>query len=259
VKILSQFKLKKMKTRNLLATLAIVSVVLIAGCKKDDTQPTPNGTNPIVIPLQTTVQANVPLAGAVNLAVLAGSSITSTGATVITGDIGLSPGSSVGGFPPGILNGTQHINDVTANQAKLDLTAAYNDAAGRSCTDMVTLSGNIGGLTLTPGLYKSTSSLAISSGDLTLDAKGNANAVWIFQIASTLTATSGRKVILSGGALASNVYWQVGSSATFGTTSVFKGTVMTMQSITLNTGATLNGRALARTGGVTMAGNTIVR
>jgi len=155
--------------------------------------------------------------------------------------------------------GTQHINDILSNQAKLDLTAAYNDAAGRTSTDIVTLSGNIGGLTLTPGLYKSTSSLAISSGDLTFDAKGNASAVFIIQIASTLTTTSGRKVILSGGALASNIFWHVGSSAIFGTTSVFKGTVLAMQSITFNTGATLDGRGLARTGGVTMAGNTIVK
>ncbi|MEO8761648.1 MAG: ice-binding family protein, partial [Bacteroidia bacterium] len=210
-------------------------------------------------PTQTTTQASVSLAGSAGLAILAGSSITNTGATIITGDIGLSPGTSIGGFPPGILNGTQHINDAIANQAKLDLTSAYNDAAGRTCTDIVTLSGNIGGLTLTPGLYKSTSSLAVSSGDVTFDAKGNANAVFIIQIASTLTTTSGRKVILSGGALASNIFWQVGSSATFGTTSVFKGTVMAMQAITFDTGATLDGRAWARTGAVVLAGNTITK
>ena len=246
-----------MKTRKLLTTLAVLSVVLFAGCNNDDPEPS-NSTNPVVIPVQATNMASVSLAGSSGLAILAGSSITSTGATNITGDIGLSPGSSIGGFPPGILNGDQHINDAISNQAKLDLTAAYNDAAGRTSTDIVTLSGNIGGLTLTPGLYKSTSSLAISSGDLTFDAKGNPDAVFIIQIATTLTTTSGRKVILSGGALASNIYWQVGSSATFGTTSVFKGTVMAMQSITLNTGATLEGRALARTGAITMAGNTVV-
>ena len=249
-----------MKTKKILATIAIVSVVLIAGCKKDDkTAPSTSSGNPVVIPMQTTVQSTVPLAGAATFAILAGSSITNTGATNVTGDMGLSPGTSIGGFPPGILVGTQHINDVTANQAKLDLTAAYNDAAGRTCTDIVTLSGNIGGLTLTPGLYKSTSSLAISSGDLTLDAKGNASAVFIIQMASTLTTTSGRKVILSGGALASNIFWQVGTSATFGTTSVFKGNILAMQAITFNTGATLDGKALARNSAVVMAGNTIVR
>ena len=250
-----------MKTKNLFTAFAMVSAVLIAGCKKDDkTTPASGGTaNPVVIPVQTTTQSTVPLAGAANFAILAGSAISNTGATNVTGDMGLSPGTSIGGFPPGILVGTQHINDITVNQAKLDLTSAYNDAAGRTCTDIVTLSGNIGGLTLTPGLYKSTSSLAISSGDLTFDAKGDATAVFIIQIASTLTTTSGRKVILSGGALASNIFWQVGTSATFGTTSVFKGNVLAMQAITFNTGATLDGKALARNSAVVMAGNTIVR
>ncbi|HEX2899373.1 MAG TPA: ice-binding family protein [Bacteroidia bacterium] len=232
--------------KNILLLLVVCSLSLV-GCKKDQ-----------IVPVQTVDQPIIVLGGSSTLAVLAGTSVTSTGATVITGDLGLSPGTSVGGFPPGILNGVLHINDVVATQAKLDLTAAYNDAAGRTSTQIVTLSGNIGGLTLTPGLYKSTSSLAISSGDLTFDAQGDADAVFIIQIASSLTTTSGRKVILSGSAKASNIFWQVGSSATFGTTSVFKGTVMAMQSISFNTGATLDGRALARTGTVTMAGNTIV-
>lgn len=247
--------MKSSKTMRFIGGAIIISAAIL-GCNNNDS-PSPV-TNPQVIPTQTSVHGAVAMAGASGIGVLAGSAITNTGATNITGDIGLSPGTSIGGFPPGILNGTQHINDSTANQAKLDLTAAYNDAAGRTSTDIVTLSGNIGGLTLTPGLYKSTSSLAISSGDLTFDAKGNADAVFIIQIASSLTTTSGRQVILSGGALASNIFWQVGSSATFGTTSVFKGTVMAMQSITFNTGATLTGKALARTGAITMAGNTIV-
>lgn len=250
-----------MKTKSILSAITI-AIVFIVSCKKDkDTAPTSSTptTNNQSIPLQTTSQPTVVMGGATTLAILAGSAISSTGATNITGDMGLSPGTSIGGFPPGILVGTQHINDAIANQAKLDLTAAYNDAAGRTATDIVTIAGNIGGLTLTPGLYKSTSSLAVSSGDVTFDAKGNPNAVFIIQIASTLTTTSGRKVILSGGALASNIFWQVGTSATFGTTSVFKGTVMAMQSITFNTGATLDGRALARTGAIVMAGNTIVR
>lgn len=247
-----------MKAKKLLTLFAIgslASVLIVTGCKKDKIEP----ENPISIPIQTTAAAGVPLLTTANFALLSGSAVTSTGATNITGDIGLSPGSSVGGFPPAILTGTLHINDNAATQAKLDLTSAYNNAAGRTSTDIVTLSGNIGGLTLTPGLYKSTSSLSISSGDLTFDAKGNPDAVFIIQIASTLTTTSGRQVILSGGALAANIYWQVGSSATFGTTSVFKGTVMAMQSITFNTGATLDGKALARAGGITLSGNTIVK
>jgi hypothetical protein len=250
-----------MKTKHVFATFALATVVLIAGCKKETNTPaSSSGTStPNVITTQTTSQAPVAVGGASNLAILAGSGITNTGATTITGDMGLSPGTSVGGFPPGILNGSLHINDAIANQAKLDLTTAYNDAAGRTSTDLVKLAGNIGGLTLTPGLYKSTSSLALSSGDLTFDAKGNPGAVFIIQIASALTVTSGRQVILSGGALASNIFWQVGSSATFGTTSSFKGTVMAMQSISFDTGASLTGRALARSGAITMAGNTIVK
>ncbi len=247
-----------MNPTKILSVIAISSFALFASCKKTDTTNTTAST-PIVIPTQTTVQAGISMGAAASIAVLAGSGITNTGATTVTGDMGLSPGTSIGGFPPGILVGTQHINDAIANQAKLDLTAAYNDAAGRTCTDIVTISGNIGGLTLTPGLYKSTSSLSLSSGDLTFDAKGNSSAVFIIQIASSLTVTSARKVILSGGASASNIFWQVGSSATFGTTSVFKGTVMAMQSVSFNTGATLDGRALARSGAVTMSGNTIVK
>ncbi|OFX26538.1 MAG: hypothetical protein A2041_13235 [Bacteroidetes bacterium GWA2_31_9b] len=244
-----------MKIKKLLSFCAIATIVIFASCEKDETET----DDSILIPIQTTVQTTISLTGASNFAILAGSEITNTGETIITGDIGLSPGTSIGGFPPGILNGTQHINDEIANQAKLDIIEAYNDAASRTCSDKVTLSGNIGGLTLTPGLYFSTSSLAISSGDLTFDAQGDATAVFILQIASTLTTTSDRKVILSGGALASNIFWNVGSSATFGTTSVMKGTVLAVESITFNTGATLDGRALTRIGGITLEGNTIVK
>jgi hypothetical protein len=202
------------------------------------------------------VETSVALGTAGTFAVLAGSTVTSTGATALTGDLGVSPGTAVTGFPPGTVTGTIHAGNATSAQAMADLTTAYNDAAGRSLAP-VTVAGNLGGLTLSPGLYKSTSSVSISSGDLTLDAQGDPNAVFIFQIASTLTTTSGRAGILSGGAKASNVFWQVGSSATLGTSSTFRGTIMADQSITLNTGATLDGRALARIGAVTLAGNTV--
>jgi len=149
-----------------------------------------------------------------------------------------------------------HAGDPTAAQAQGDLTTAYNDAAGRT-VGAIAVAGNRGGLTLTPGLYKSTSSLEISSGDLTLDARGDTNAVFIFQMASTLTTTSGRQVILRGGAKAANIFWQVGSSATLGTGSVLKGNILALTSITLQNGAAVEGRLSARTAAVTLDANTI--
>src|SRR4029434_6964547 len=151
---------------------------------------------------------------------------------------------------------TIHAADAAAAQAQFDLTLAYYDAAGR-IIDPVAVSGNLGGQTLTPRLYISPSSLEISSGDLTLDAQGDANAVFIFQIASTLTTTAGRQVILSGGAKAANAFWQVGSSATLGTTSVMKGNILALASITVTTGAAVEGRLLARTAAVTLDSNTV--
>jgi hypothetical protein len=204
-------------------------------------------------------QAPVNLGAAASFGVLAATTVTNTGATAVTGDLGLSPGTSVVGFPPtgpGTLTGTQHINDTVAALAQADLTTAYNDLAGR--TGGAAVSGNIGGTTKTPGLYASTSSLEISSGNLTLDAQGNASAIFIFQIASTLTTSTGLGVILTGSANFLNVFWQVGSSATIGTNSSFKGTILAHTSITLNTGATLDGRALAQTGAVTLDTNPIV-
>jgi hypothetical protein len=141
-------------------------------------------------------------------------------------------------------------------QAMVDLTTAYNDAAGRTVSP-IGVSGNLGGRTLYSGLYKSTGSLEISSGNLTLDAQGDVNAVWIFQIASSFNMTSGRQVFLSGGAKASNIFWQVGSGASFGTTCVMKGTIMAGTNITFATSASLEGRALAKTASVTLQSNVI--
>jgi hypothetical protein len=202
--------------------------------------------------------APVVLGAAAAFAVLAGSTIISTGPTVVTGDLGVSPGTAVVGFPPGILNGILHAADGASGQGTADLTTAYNDAAGRTLCP-VTVAGNLGGQTLAPGLYKSTDSLEVSSGDLTLDGQGDAAGVWIFQMASTLLTTSGRQVILAGGARASNVFWQVGTSATLGSTSSFQGTIMADQAITLETGATLNGRALARIAAVALDSAVVVK
>jgi uncharacterized membrane protein len=183
-----------------------------------------------------------------NFSVLAGTTVTNTGSTTVSGDVGLSPGTSVTGFPPGMAAAI-HIADGPAAQAQTTLTAAYIDAAGRSGGTSV--AGDLVGQTLTTGVYTSTSSIAIS-GDVTLDAQGNPDAVFIFQIASTLTTGSGSHVVLTNGAKACNVFWQVGSSATLGTNSVFKGNILALTSITVTTGVDLEGRALARNGAVTL-------
>jgi hypothetical protein len=193
-------------------------------------------------------------------AVMAGSTISSTGPSIINGDIALSPGSALIGFPPGIINGVQEITTPTAADAKSCLTSAYIDGQGRSL-NAISLPGQLGGLTLAPGLYSNSSTSGISgtgtNGILTLDAQGNANAVWIFQIGSTLTTDSGTSIVLAGGAQAKNIFWVVGTSATLGTTSIFYGTVMADQAITLKTNAVLNGRALTRIAAVTLDASTI--
>jgi hypothetical protein len=189
-----------------------------------------------------------------NFSVLAGSTVTNIGSTVVSGDVGVSPGSSITGFPPGTVGGTIHITDGPAALAQASLTAGYIDAAGRSGGTAV--AGDLAGNTLTAGIYTSTSSLA-NSGDVTLDAQGNPAAVFIFQITSTLTTGSGSHVVLINGATACNVFWQVGSSATLGTNSVFKGNILALTSITVTTGVNLEGRALARNGAVTLDADVI--
>jgi hypothetical protein len=199
-------------------------------------------------------QAPVTLGTSGNFTVLAGSTVTNTGNTVVVGNVGVFPGTAVTGFPPGIVTGgVIHAGDAVAATAEGDLTVAYLDAAGRAFN--ATLPGDIGGSTLLPGVYRSTSSLGIT-GTVTLNGNGNSNAVFIFQIGSTLTTAAGNSVVnLINGAKASNVFWQVGSSATLGTYTVFNGTILAQASITLTTGAVLNGRALARTGAVTLDTN----
>jgi Ice-binding-like len=199
-------------------------------------------------------QPPVGLGTADSYAVLAGQTVTNTGPTTINGDLGVMPGSAIPGFPPGMVNGVIHAADGPALQAQSDLTTAYNDAAGR--TPPALLSADLGGLTLTAGVYKAPGALGLT-GALTLDAQGDPNSVFVFQAASTLITASASHVNLINGAQPCNVFWQVGSSATFGTTSVFVGNVMALTSISLNNGVSLQGRALARNGSVTLINDTI--
>jgi hypothetical protein len=184
----------------------------------------------------------VNLGTAGNFAVLATASITSTGPVIINGDVGLAPGTSQG-IPPAQVNGTIHVNDAIATQAQADLLSAYNDAAGRTANSQP-LPGDMGGLTFTPGLYTNSTSVLISS-DVTLDAQGNPNAVFIFQMGSTLT-TAG-SVILVNGAQANNIFWVVGTSATLNGP-IFEGTILADTSITENAGVVVNGRLFAGSG-----------
>jgi len=205
----------------------------------------------------TPLMQTAPMLGAASsFAVLGGSTVTNTGATTVRGDLGVSPGSAVTGFPPGtVVGGTIHAADAVAGQAQSDTTTAYNSLAGQPCTADLT-GQDLGGKTLTAGVYCFSTSAQLT-GALTLNAQGNANAVFIFKIGSTLTTASGSTVLLINGGSPCSVFWQVGSSATVGTTTTFVGNILALTSITLNTGAGVSGRALARNGAVTMDTNNI--
>jgi hypothetical protein len=196
----------------------------------------------------------VNLRSAATFAVLGGATVTSAGPTVLNGDLGVFPGTSITGFGPGIVNGTIHAGDPVAGQAQADLLTAYTDAAGRKHASG--LPADIGGMTMTPGVWNVTSSLGIS-GTVTFDGKNDPDSVYIIQIPSTLTSGVNSNVVLINKANACNIFWQVGSSATLQTASTFAGTIMAAASVSLGTGAIVNGRVLAQVGAVTLLGNTV--
>jgi len=189
-------------------------------------------------------------------AVLAGSTVTNTGSSVLNGNLGVSAGCAVTGFPPGLVNGTINRCNGPSAQAQRDLTKAYTKAQGLTPTG--TLTGkDLGGMTLTPGVYFFASSAQLT-GTLTLNNLGNPNALFVFQIGSTLTTASNSSVVFANSLADKNVFWQVGSSATLGTTTKFVGNILALTSITLNTGASITcGSALARNGAVTLDNNVI--
>jgi uncharacterized repeat protein (TIGR01451 family) len=229
--------------------MAILLAALVAGCgggSGDQAAGQANTFSAAAAPTVGTEQG---------FAVLGGSTVTNTGPSEITGNLGVSPGTAITGFPPGLVIGETHSADAVALQAQADTTILYLDLASQPCTANVT-GQDLGGRTLAPGVYCATSGLQLT-GALTLNAGGDPNAVWVFKAGSTLITASNSSVLLTGGANPCNVYWQVGSSATLGTTTSFVGNIVALTSIALTTGATLSGRALARNGAVTLDSNTI--
>jgi len=199
------------------------------------------------------------LGAASSYAVLGGSAVTNTGSTITDGDVGVWPNvaiDAITGFPPGIANGTIHRGDENARLAQDDVTTAYNALAAEPCTEDLTTDPELGGKTLTEGVYCFSSSAQLT-GQLTLDAQGSADAVFIFQIGSTLTTASNSSILVTNSGVGCNVFWQVGSSATIGTGTVFVGNILALTSITLTTGASVSGRGLARNGAVTMDTNHV--
>jgi hypothetical protein len=224
----------------------------------------PATTTPIVTPPTVTVPPPpvappvsipaLPLGSSASFAVLAGSGVTNTGPTQLTGDLGSFPTPSITGLATLSLNGVNQAGGAVAQQAKTDLVAGYDAAVAKAPTSMI--AADLGGRTLAPGIYSSASSIGLT-GTVTLDGQGDHNAVFIFQAGSTLTTASASQVVLINGALPCNVFWQVGSSATLGTGSTLRGSILALASVTVTTGVTIDGRVLARNGAVTLDSDTI--
>jgi hypothetical protein len=209
-------------------------------------------------PIATQAATPVNLATARSFVVLAGATVTNTGPSVLNGDLGVAPGTALVGFGlPAVVNGATHSADAAAAQAQLDLTTAYNVAAGQAVAPANDLTGtDLGNRVLKAGAYRFTSSAQLT-GPLTLDAEGDPAAQFVFEIASSLTTAPASSVVLLNGANPCNVYWQVGSSATLATTTAFQGNLMALASISLNSGASVIGRVLARTGQVSLINNVL--
>jgi len=233
----------------------LLLAAFVAGCGSHNTEQNQN-TRQNNSSSTATAAATMPRFGTEqSFAVLGGSAVTNTGSSVITGNLGVSPGSAITGFPPGILTGVIHAADAQALQAQTDTTETYIDLASQACSSDLT-GQDLGGKTLVPGVYCFSTSAQLT-GALTLDGGGDPSAVWVFKTGSTLTTASNSSVLLLNGGQPCNVFWQIGSSATLGTGTSLAGNILALTSITLATGANVSGRALARNGAVTLDSNTI--
>jgi hypothetical protein len=233
------------RMRGVVPKISIASVALIASLAFAGSSP---------------AATSVGLGTANSFAILAGAGVTNTGPSVINGDLGTSPNPAVTGFggaPNGTVNGATHQADALAGQAQADLTTAYDDAAGQG--PVSTLATELGGQTLTPGVYNSESGTFGITGTLTLNGQGNPDAVFIFKTASTLITASASQVLMINGAQPCHLFWQIGSSATLGTGSAFAGNILALESIQLNSGVTVLGRLLARNASVTLINDTVTR
>jgi hypothetical protein len=241
----------------LVAALALTHT----GCDSKAPQRTPTGPGPQSASSGdeggrlTALAVAPPLGAAGSYAVVASSTVTNTGPTIVNGDLGVSPGNAVVGFPPGIVTGTINAGNAAALAAQNSVTTAFNALSSQAC-DLNLTGTDLGGLTLTPGTYCFSSSAQLT-GTLTLDGLGNPGSVWVFQIGSSLTTASNSSVGFINGGQPCGVFWRVGSSATLGTTTGFAGNILALASITLNTGATNAGGVFARTGAVTMDSNVV--
>ncbi len=217
---------------------------------------TPTTPTTPTVPVPPIVAPPLDLGLSASFAVLAGSGITNTGLTSVSGDLGTFPTPAITGLASLSLTGSNQAGGATSQQAKTDLAAAFASLAARPSTGTIT--GDLGGRTLTPGVYDAASSIGLT-GTLTLDGQGDPNAVFILRAGSTLTTASASQVVLAGGARSCNVFWQVGSSATLGTGSILRGSILAATSITVTTGVTIDGRVLARTGAITLDSDSITR
>lgn len=241
------------RARILVATLSVVALAGLFPACGNQMQLARDGDDDV-----TGAEAPIILGTAESFAILGGSTVTNTGPTVVTGDLGVYPGTAVTGFPPGTVIGAIHAADAVALQAQTDTGTAYDALAAAPCTVTYDVPTDLGGQTLVPGTYCFASSANVT-GALTLDANGDPDAVFIFKMESTLITASNASVLLVDGAEECNVFWKVGSSATIGTDTTFVGTIIALTSIALQTDASLHGRALARNGEVTMDSNVVTR